>query len=141
MRAVFFLLMLILSVGFAKAQYDTITTPAGLKYIVLQKGTGAQPVKGSKVKVHYTGRLANGKVFDTSRGAAGPFKFTIGAKDVIPGWDVGFTMMHEGEKGILIVPPNLAYGPRGIPDEENPGKYIIPPNAELTFDVELISVK
>jgi FKBP-type peptidyl-prolyl cis-trans isomerase len=123
------------------AQYDTLKTSSGLKYVVLQKGTGAQPIKGQKVKVNYTGKLPNGKIFDTTKGASGPFRFTIGNKEVIPGWDEGFLLMRVGEKGILFVPPHLAYGSQGVPDEDNPGRYIIPPNAELLFEVELIGVK
>lgn len=136
--AVSFLFLFFFSCA-VKAQ-DTLKTASGLTYVVLIKGTGKQPTKGQKVKVHYTGRFENGKVFDSSK-EAGPFKFTLGAKEVIPGWDEGFMLMHEGEKGVLIVPSMLAYGKKGVPDSDNPGKYIIPPNATLMFDVELISVK
>jgi FKBP-type peptidyl-prolyl cis-trans isomerase len=139
--AFFYLLLSILTIGLGQAQYDTLKTPSGLKYVVLHKGEGPQPVKGQKVKVHYTGKLPNGKVFDTSRGASGPFRFTIGNREVIPGWDEGFTLMHVGEKGILFVPPDMAYGSRGVPDDNSPGYYIIPPNAELMFEVELLSIK
>ena len=133
--------LIILSVSLFVQAQDTITTASGLKYIKLKKGPAAKkPVKGSKVKVHYTGRLENGKVFDSSK-EGGPFKFTIEAKEVIPGWDEGFQLMDEGEKAILIVPPTLAYGKKGVPDEDNPGKFIIPQNAILTFEVELISIK
>ncbi|MDB5256223.1 MAG: peptidylprolyl isomerase [Chitinophagaceae bacterium] len=138
----FFLLLTTFSIGWAQAQYDTLKTASGLKYVVLKKGTGAQPVKGQKVKVNYTGKLPNGKVFDTTlKGPSGPFQFKIGNREVIPGWDEGFLLMHVGEKGILFIPANLAYGSHGVPDEENPGQYIIPPNAELMFEVELISIK
>jgi peptidyl-prolyl cis-trans isomerase A (cyclophilin A) len=136
-----FILFSIFSLNIAHAQYDTLKTASGLKYVVLQKGEGPKPVAGQKVKVNYTGKLPNGKVFDTTKGASGPFRFTIGKKEVIPGWDEGFTLMHVGEKGILFVPPHLAYGSRGVPDEDNRGQYIIPPNVELMFEVELISVK
>jgi FKBP-type peptidyl-prolyl cis-trans isomerase len=140
MKAFIVLCGLMLSFALSVQAQDTLITASGLKYIILTKGTGPQPIKGQKVKVHYTGKLQNGKVFDTSK-EAGPFKFTLGAKEVIPGWDEGFMLMHEGEKGILIVPSKLAYGKNGVPDENNPGKYIIPPNADLTFEVELISIK
>ncbi len=136
---VLFFLLLSFFIGSGKAQ-DTLKTASGLKYVMLTKGTGKQPAKGQKVKVHYTGKFENGKVFDSSKDA-GPFKFTLGAKEVIPGWDEGFMLMHEGEKGILIVPAKLAYGTKGVPDDDHPGKYIIPPDATLTFEVELISVK
>jgi len=132
------LLSVFCTIGFVQAQ-DTLKTASGLKYLVVKKGTGVKPTKGQKVKVLYTGRLENGKEFDSSKQT--PFKFTLDAKEVIPGWDEGFKLMHEGEKGILMVPSKLAYGKNGVPDEENPGKYIIPPNADLNFEVELISVK
>jgi FKBP-type peptidyl-prolyl cis-trans isomerase len=136
------LLFIGLSIGYAQAQYDTLKTASGLKYVVLKKGSGPQPVKGQKVKVNYTGKLPNGKVFDTTmKGPSGPFQFRIGNREVIPGWDEGFLLMHAGEKGILFIPADLAYGSRGVPDDENPGKYIIPPNTELMFEVELISIK
>jgi peptidylprolyl isomerase len=140
MKAAIFLVCIILSVAFSAQAQDTLKTASGLRYIVLTKGNGIQPSKGQKVKVHYTGKLQNGNVFDSSK-EAGPFKFTLGAKEVIPGWDEGFMLMHEGEKGVLLVPSTLAYGKKGVPDEDNPGKYIIPPNAELSFEVELLSVK
>jgi peptidyl-prolyl cis-trans isomerase A (cyclophilin A) len=139
MKKLLFVLLVLSCVSFAKAQ-DTLTTKSGLKYVQTKKGEGAKPVKGQKVKVHYTGRLENGKVFDSSK-EGGPFKFTLGNKEVIPGWDEGFMLMQAGEKGFLIIPANLAYGKKGVPDEDNPGKYIIPQNATLTFEVELISFK
>ena len=98
MKNITYTLLFIFSVCFALQAQDTLTTASGLKYIKLKKGTATKkPVKGSKVKVHYTGRLENGKVFDSSK-EGGPFKFTIAAKEVIPGWDEGFQLMEEGEK-------------------------------------------
>ncbi len=131
-------LILLLSVFSVKAQ-DTLKTASGLQYVVVTKGSGAKPTKGQNLEVRYTGRLQNGTIFDSSKRKS--IQFTIGAKEVIAGWDEGFLLMHEGEKGILIIPSTLAYGKNGVPDEDNPGKYIIPPNANLTFDVELISIK
>jgi FKBP-type peptidyl-prolyl cis-trans isomerase len=141
-KLLFCLLLMGLSMGYAQAQYDTLKTPSGIKYVVFKKGTGTQqPVKGQKVKVKYIGKLPNGKRFDPPKGPAADFQFKIGAGEVIPGWDEGVTLMHVGETGFLFVPPNLAYGARGVPDEENPGQYIIPPNAELMFEIELVSIK
>jgi FKBP-type peptidyl-prolyl cis-trans isomerase len=140
MKKVILLVCMLLSVGIYAQAQDTLKTASGLRYVVLTKGNGPQPTKGQKVKVHYTGKFQNGKIFDSSK-EAGPFKFTLGAKEVIPGWDEGFMLMHEGEKGTLLVPATLAYGKKGVPDQDNPGKYIIPPNADLIFEVELISVK
>jgi FKBP-type peptidyl-prolyl cis-trans isomerase len=112
---------------------DTITTASGLKYIVTQKGPvgGAKPAKGTRIKVHYTGRLTDGKVFDSSVERGQPFEFTVGAGQVIAGWDEALLDMTKGEKRTLIIPPKLGYGDRGAAG-------VIPPNATLIFDVEMI---
>ena len=112
---------------------DTITTASGLKYIVTQKGPvgGAKPAKGAKIKVHYTGRLTDGKVFDSSVQRGQPFEFAVGTGSVIAGWDEALIDMTKGEKRTLIIPPKLGYGDRGAAG-------VIPPNATLIFDVELL---
>ena len=110
-----------------------ITTPTGLKYVDLVQGTGASPTTGQKVTVHYTGTLDDGTKFDSSRDRNQPFTFTIGVGSVIKGWDEGVMTMKVGGRRKLVIPPSLGYGARGQ------GK--IPPNATLTFDVELLDVK
>ncbi|RPH60206.1 MAG: FKBP-type peptidyl-prolyl cis-trans isomerase [Acidobacteria bacterium] len=110
-----------------------ITTPSGLKYVEVQLGTGRTAEKGMPVRVHYTGRLADGKKFDSSVDRKEPFQFTLGVGEVIRGWDEGVAGMKVGGKRKLMIPSSLAYGPRGVPGA-------IPPNAELTFDVELLGV-
>jgi FKBP-type peptidyl-prolyl cis-trans isomerase len=112
---------------------DATTTGSGLKYVDQQVGSGSAPSKGQRVKVHYTGRLTNGKKFDSSVDRNEPFEFTIGVGQVIRGWDEGVMSMKVGGKRQLIIPPDLAYGARGAPPA-------IPPNAELVFDVELLGV-
>jgi peptidylprolyl isomerase len=111
-----------------------ITTPSGLRYVDEQEGTGPQPQKGKKVSVHYTGTLADGKKFDSSRDRGQPFKFTIGVGQVIAGWDEGVMTMKVGGRRKLVIPAALGYGARGAGG-------VIPPNAELHFDVELLGIE
>ncbi len=112
-----------------------VTLPSGLGYWDLKVGTGAVAAKGSKVKVNYTGwLLEEGTKFDSSYDRDAPFEFTIGAGNVIKGWDEGVTGMKVGGKRQLRIPPDLAYGWRGSPP-------VIPRNAYLIFDVELLDVK
>jgi peptidylprolyl isomerase len=113
---------------------QTVTNPSGLKYIDRVVGTGASPTKGQKVKVHYTGTLVDGKKFDSSVDRGQPFEFVIGVGQVIKGWDEGVMSMKVGGKRKLIIPPELGYGARGAGG-------VIPPNAELHFEVELLGVQ
>jgi cyclophilin family peptidyl-prolyl cis-trans isomerase len=106
-------------------------TPSGLKYIVTGPGTGPKPTPGTAIKVHYAGRLTDGTPFDNSYTRGQPIEFKVGTGMVIPGWDEALLDMTKGEKRTLIIPPNLAYGPEGRPP-------VIPQNATLIFDVELV---
>ncbi|CCG53856.1 Probable peptidyl-prolyl cis-trans isomerase precursor PpiB [Flavobacterium indicum GPTSA100-9 = DSM 17447] len=110
---------------------NATTTASGLKYIVLQEGTGAQPTATSNVKVHYTGMLLDGKVFDSSVQRGEPISF--GLNQVIKGWTEGVQLMKEGAKYKFLIPSNLAYGERGAGG-------VIPPNADLIFEVELLGI-
>jgi peptidylprolyl isomerase len=121
----------------AKAQ-PVMTTADGLQIIDLKVGTGASPKKGQTVVVHYTGWLytdgKKGTKFDSSVDRGQPFEFPIGQQQVIPGWDEGVITMKVGGKRTLIIPSALAYGSNGAGG-------VIPPNATLIFDVELLRIK
>jgi FKBP-type peptidyl-prolyl cis-trans isomerase len=115
-----------------------ITTPSGLQYEDTTPGTGAEAQSGQEVSVHYTGWLFNngtqGAKFDSSVDRGDPFGFSLGAGMVIKGWDEGVAGMKIGGKRTLIIPPQLGYGARGAGG-------VIPPNATLKFDVELLGVE
>ena len=115
-----------------------MTTPSGLQIIDSKVGTGASPKTGQTCVMHYTGWLyengAKGKKFDSSVDRGQPFEFPIGTHRVIPGWDEGVATMKVGGKRTLIIPPQLGYGERGA-------GCVIPPNATLIFDVELLGIK
>ena len=105
---------------------------SGLYSIIQKEGTGEPPARGQKIKAHYTGTLlSNDQVFDSSRQRGMPIEFPVGVGAVIPGWDEALSLMKKGERRVLVIPPELGYGDRGAGG-------IIPPNAWLVFDVELV---
>lgn len=109
-------------------------TESGLRYKVIQKGDGKKAEKGSKVSVHYKGTLDNGQVFDSSYQRKQPIEFQLGVGQVIPGWDEGVSLLQVGDKARFVIPSHLGYGSRGAGG-------VIPPDATLIFDVELMDVK
>ncbi len=113
---------------------DTITTASGLKYIVIEKGTGIKAESGKQVSVHYVGYLLDSTEFDNSYKRGKPIKFVLGQGQVIKGWDEGIALMSVGDKYRLIIPPDLGYGATGA------GEGVIPPNATLIFDTQLMGV-
>ncbi len=115
-----------------KAKYpEAIEAPEGYYYVTLEEGTGETPKPGTDITAHYTGMFMDGRVFDSSVKRGEPFNFNVAAGMVIPGWDYAFLAMKKGEKRTIILPPELAYGSRGAGG-------VIPANAWLVFDVELI---
>ena len=112
---------------------NLITTKSGLKYLDLKVGDGPSPQKGQKVKVHYEGWLEDGKKFDSSRDRGEPFEFVLGVGHVIAGWDEGVDPMNVGGKRKLVIPPKLGYGKQGAGG-------VIPPDATLIFEVELLDI-
>ena len=107
-------------------------TPEGIYIVTTKKGTGEQPQPMQTVTVHYTGKLLDGTVFDSSVKRGEPFSFMLGARQVIPGWEVAVSKMHVGEKATVLIPSDFAYGERG--------NYAIPPFSPLVFDIEVLSV-
>jgi len=116
-----------------KVTGDGVKTPSGLQYWDIRIGTGQVAKDGDHVKVHYTGWLTSGKKFDSSVDAHQPFDFRLGKGDVIKGWDEGIAGMKVGGKRQLRIPPDLAYGAAGY-------QPVIPPNATLIFDVQLLAI-
>ncbi len=110
-----------------------MTLPDGLRYVDTVVGKGALPKAGQKVRVHYTGTLTSGLKFDSSRDRNEPFEFTLGAHQVIAGWDEGVATMRVGGRRTLTIPPALGYGAQGAGNA-------IPPNAKLIFDIELLGI-
>lgn len=109
-------------------------TESGLRYKIIQKGSGKQAEKGKKVSVHYQGALDNGQVFDSSYKRKQPIDFQLGVGQVISGWDEGISLLQVGDKARFVIPSHLGYGASGAGG-------VIPPNATLVFDVELMDVK
>lgn len=131
------IVVLTLGVGVGGSMAESnqeVTTPSGLKYVDQTVGTGDVAVAGKNVSVHYTGWLENGKKFDSSVDRGQPFSFPLGAGRVIKGWDEGVQGMKVGGKRKLTIPSDLGYGSRGAGG-------VIPPNATLIFDVELLGVR
>ncbi len=117
-----------------KSENAEKVAPNGLRYIELRPGDGVEAKEGMMVSVHYTGYLMDGKKFDSSLDRNEPIMFVLGEGRVIKGWDEGLTSMKVHQKRKLIIPAHLAYGDRGVPG-------VIPPGAELVFDVELVEAK
>jgi peptidylprolyl isomerase len=114
---------------------NTSQTASGIRYIIQKQGTGGKPARGAVVRVHYTGKLLSGKVFDDSISKGNPIEIQIGIGKVIQGWDEIVPDMRVGEKRLVIIPPELAYGNRDV------GGGLIPANSFLVFEMELVSVQ
>jgi FKBP-type peptidyl-prolyl cis-trans isomerase len=132
------MIIVVTPVDRSMAANEGVEMPNGLKYTDIKIGDGAAATEGKKVSVHYTGWLSNngakGAKFDSSLDRGQPFQFTLGAHQVIAGWDEGVAGMKVGGERTLIIPPELGYGARGAGG-------VIPPNATLIFDVQLLGVQ
>lgn len=123
---------LISHISFAQKMNKEYTTPSGLKYTITKKGKGRKPEAGENVRVHYSGKFADGKVFDSSYERGAPITFKLGKGQVIKGWDEGISLLTEGSHAKLIIPPALGYGDKSMGN--------MPPNSTLYFDVELVEI-
>lgn len=133
MKKILLLICLAATLGLYASPSDTLVTASGLKMVkTLSVANGIIPQNGDLVKVHYTGTLTTGKVFDSSRERGQPYEFPLGKGQVIPGWDEGIALLRKGEKAVLIIPAHLGYGDRQA--------GAIPPNSVLIFDVELVDI-
>lgn len=133
-RALFLLVSMVsfALLSFGQRLNKEYTTESGLKYTLTRKGKGRKPVPGDNVRVHYTGKFADGKVFDSSYGRGAPIGFKLGKGQVIKGWDEGIALLAEGSKANFIIPPALGYGEKGMGS--------MPPNSTLYFEVELVEI-
>jgi len=123
-----------------QAQTDTVYTKSGLKYLSLLSGNGPNPNIGNRVKITYVGKLLNGEVFQALE-AGDVFFFKVGDPTIILGMNEGVQLMKQGEKARFVIPPFLGYGSKGVKDPEGEKEFMVPPNATLVFDIELLSVK
>lgn len=120
--------------SFAFIEGEATTTDSGLQYAIIEAGDGPSPQPGDIVRVHYTGKLAGGTVFDSSYDREKPIQFVVGMGQVIPGWDEAVQLLKAGDKARLVVPAELAYGEKGVGED-------IPPNSTLYFEMELLDVR
>ncbi len=116
-------------------------TRSGVRFVFRERGTGPLAHAGSRVAVRYTGFLPDGHVFDATVATGGPLRFRVGRGDVIPGWDELLLLVPAGSRVKAWIPAALAYGTTGVRDPEDERRYLIPPNTELVFELEVLSVR
>lgn len=123
------------------ARARLLVTTGGVRYLVRELGTGAKPLAGSRVAVRYAGFLPDGRSFDATAASGGPLRFRVGRGEVIRGWDELLPLLPAGSRVRAWVPAALAYGPTGVPHPEDEHRYVIPPNSDLIFELQLVSVR
>ncbi len=123
------------------AHLVTQRTRNGVRYVFHARGTGALPRPGSRVAVRYTGFLPDGRLFDATAASGGPLRFRVGRGEVIAGWDELLPLLPAGSRVRTWVPAALAYGVRGVLDPDDATRFLIPPNAELVFELHVVSVR
>lgn len=121
------------------APATSLATPGGVRYVVQQAGPGPVAPAGARLAVRYSGYFPNGRLFESSEGK--PIRFRLGRHEVIPGWDELLALLPAGTKVRAWIPARLAYAARGVPDPDHEGRYLIPPNTDLIFDLEVVSIR
>ncbi|UOQ73945.1 FKBP-type peptidyl-prolyl cis-trans isomerase [Hymenobacter cellulosilyticus] len=116
-------------------------TASGVRYTVRQPGTGPQARIGDRMLVHYTGFLPDGHIFDSSVGQGKPLRLRVGRGEVIPGWDEILLLLPQGSRARVWIPAALAYGARGVLNPDDDSKFIVPPNTNLVFELEIVKVR
>ena len=138
-RLISIFLILFLTVSYTYAQSDTTVTASGLKYVILQPGKGTPPAKGAQVRVNFTGKFKDGRIFDTSALDRKPIKVRLGKGEIIPAWEEILPLMQTGTKLVMVVPAKLGYGEEGLSLDGD--EYKVPPNSDLIFEMELVGIK
>ena len=119
----------------------TQTTRGGVRFVFHERGTGAQALPGSRVAVRYTGFLPDGHIFDATAASGGPLRFRVGRQEVIAGWDELLPLLPAGSRVRAWIPAALADGTIGVRDPDDDSRYLIPPNTELVFELQVVSVR
>ncbi|GAA3978149.1 hypothetical protein GCM10022407_24190 [Hymenobacter antarcticus] len=123
------------------AHLTTQTTRGGVRFVFHERGVGAQARPGSRVAVRYTGFLPDGHIFDATAASGGPLRFRVGRQEVIAGWDELLPLLPAGSRVRAWIPAALAYGATGVRDPDDDTRYLIPPNTELVFELQVVSVR
>lgn len=118
-----------------------LTTPGGVRFAFHERGTGKLPQTNSRVAVRYTGFLPDGHIFDASAASGGPLRFRVGRSEVISGWDELLPLLPAGSRVRAWIPARLAYGAKGVLDPDDSSRYLIPPDTELVFELQVLSVR
>ena len=116
-------------------------TPGGVRFVFRERGAGPMPKPGQRVAVRYTGFLPDGHVFDATAASGGPLRFRVGRREVIAGWDELLLLLPVGSRVRAWLPAALAYGATGVRDPDDASRYLIPPNTELVFELQVISIR
>ena len=116
-------------------------TPGGVRFVFRARGVGARARPGQRVAVRYTGFLPDGHIFDATAASGGPLRFRVGRKEVIAGWDELLPLLPVGSRVRAWIPAALAYGAIGVRDPDDESRYVIPPNTELVFELQVVSVR